>query len=311
MPSFSPISVLMPVHNTARFVGAAIESILRQTHADLELIVCDDGSTDGSGEIARRMAEGDGRVRTLTLPRRGISAARNAGLAAASGRYVACLDSDDLAEPDRLAVQKEFLDAHAECVALGAQALWIDSDGDPLGVTDQPLEHEAIMRDLWRGLGSAILQPSLMLRREAVEKVGTYREDLEVSEDLDLYLRLAEIGKLANLPDRLIRFRRHGDSVSAVGNGIEERNPRRRILDEARRRRGLPPIDWPLEFPPHPATRAEWHAKWAFRALKNGYARTARKHAWRALRHGPLNPWALRAVARVVIVGRIRDVEKS
>jgi hypothetical protein len=98
--------------------------------------------------------------------------------------------------------------------------------------------------------------------------------------------------------------RRHCGSISAIGNRIERENPRVDIVRRARERRGFAGETPSIEFPPHPATRAEWHAKWAFRAQKNGYPRAARKHARLAFMHGPLNPWAWRAVVRVLMLGQ-------
>ena len=301
------VSVLMPVHNDGRFVDAAISSILQQSYTDLELIVCDDGSTDESPAIARTMAKHDPRVRIRSQANRGISAARNACLNAARGRLLANLDADDEALPDRLELQVAFLDKHPACVAVGTQSLFIDSDGDPLGTSAQPLTHEGIEVELWQGLGTAMTQSTVMMRRDAVVDAGGYDKDLQVSEDLDLYLRLIDYGRFANLGEQLNRVRRHCGSVSAIGNRIEKENPREEIIRRARRRRGMDDSNVKIEFPPHPATRSEWHAKWAFRAQGNGYPRTARKHARLALLHGPLNPWAIRALLRVLIVQSISN----
>ena len=297
------VSVLMPVHNAGRYLDEAVGSILNQTFTDLELVIVDDGSTDGSLARARAFEEKDGRVRVVRQENAGTGAARNCCLAESRGELLANLDADDVAEPMRIEKQVAFMDEHPDCVVVGTQSLFVDSDGDPLGVSDQPLTHEEIEAQLWRGMGTAMTQSTIMMRRDAVVAAGGYDEALRVSEDLDLCLRLLDHGRFANLPDRLNMVRRHCGSVSAVGNRIEEQNPREEIVCRALRRRGMDDSGLKIEFPPHPATRSEWHAKWAFRAKRNGYPATARKHARRALLYGPLNPWALRALVHVLLLG--------
>ena len=113
------VSVLMPVHNGGVFLDAAIESILSQTETDLEVVAVENGSTDGSLAVLRRHATRDTRVRVIEAGQVGLVAALNLGLAAATGRYLARMDADDLAEPDRLAVQLAHLRAHPEIGVLG------------------------------------------------------------------------------------------------------------------------------------------------------------------------------------------------
>jgi len=299
------VSVLMPAYDVERYIGKSIVSVLSQSYQDLELIAVDDGSTDATLSIIRRFEKQDARVRVVALRKSGIPAVRNAGLNAARGSLVACLDSDDIAERMRIERQVGYMNDHPDCVVLGSQATLIDEDDDVIGASDQPLTHAAIEAELWKGYGSAILQPTAMMRRDAVLQVGGYREDLQVSEDLDLYLKLGEVGELTNLSERLVRFRRHCRSVSAVGNEIERANPRVDILKQALVRRGLPPREFTLSIPSHPSTVAEWHARWAFRAHANGYHRSARKQAWRAFCTGPLNTWSWRAVVHILLGDRV------
>ena len=293
------VSVVIPFRNAERYVGQAIESVLAQTLADFELVVVDDGSCDASGSLLYDYHEADPRLRVIRTEPRGISSARNVALHAASGDLVANLDGDDLAEPGRLEAQVAYMRENPDCVALGTQATLIDEDGDILGHSDQPLTHEAIDTSLLGGFGSAIHQPSLIARRAAIIDVGGYRAHLQISEDLDLFLRLAERGALANLPEALIRIRRHCDSISAIGNQIEEDNPRQAIVSEACRRRGIPDRPISSDIPPHPESRAEWHAKWALRAYRSGYVSAGRKHARWAVRCNPLRVLTWRALLRV------------
>ena len=295
------VSVVVVFRDVQRYMGAAIESLLAQTLRDTELILVDDGSTDGSARVADEYARRDPRIRVIRTEPRGIPAARNSALGAAGCDLVAVLDADDVAEPGRLQAQVAYMRAHPDCVALGTQALLIDADGDEIGRSDQPLTHEAIDASLLEGFGSALIQTSLMVRKAALDAVGGYREHLQVSEDLDLFLRLAEHGRLVNLPEVLVRVRRHCESISAIGNQVEADNPRQAIVSEACRRRGLPDRRISSSIPRHPATKAEWHAKWAVRACRNGYVAAGRKHARKALRCNPLALWGWRALLRAYL----------
>ena len=120
MSSISPqISVLMPVYNAERFVAEAVQSILSQTFGDFEFIIIDDGSSDGSLEILRRFERADSRIRLSSRPNTGYTVALNEMLAMASGQFVARMDADDVAMPQRLQKQVDYLCAHPNCVVVG------------------------------------------------------------------------------------------------------------------------------------------------------------------------------------------------
>jgi glycosyltransferase involved in cell wall biosynthesis len=283
------VSVMMPVYNTERYLAEAVESILAQTFADFELIVIDDGSTDGSGAILERYAARDGRIRPTRRPGRGTTPTRNEILAQARGEFCAVMDSDDVALPGRLERQVAYLRAHPECVAVGSRVLLIDPDGAPLRTMVRHMTHEEIDAVHMGGAtGSAICHPTTMLRRAALEAVGGYRDEYDLAEDYDLYLRLAEVGRLANLPEVLLKYRRH---PQAAGHArlTQQRQFMSLAIRQAYRRRGLDPESAVL--PPECRERrpAESHRIWAGWALKSGYARSARKHALAALRHAPLS----------------------
>ena len=132
------LTVTIPVHNAERYVAQAIESILKQTFSDFRLIVVDDGSTDASLSIVREFERADSRVSVIAQEQSGISAARNRALGLATTKYIANLDADDIAEPERLAAQIAYMESHPDCVLVGSQATLIDADGDVLGETAQP-----------------------------------------------------------------------------------------------------------------------------------------------------------------------------
>src|SRR2546423_621530 len=213
MASTPPVSVYMPAFNVERYVADAVRSILTQTFADFELIVVDDGSTDRTPEIVRELARNDPRIKLLSRPNTGVSRASNEAIALARGEFLARMDSDDISMPDRLEKQVAYLRAHPDCVCVGANVLLVDQAAMPLFVMPEvDFGHETIDSALMAG-GWPIVQGACMYRRDAVVAVGGYREDLSLHEDMDMFVRLAERGKLENLPDVLLQYRRHYRSI--------------------------------------------------------------------------------------------------
>ncbi len=295
------VSVLMAVYNTAQYLTEAIESILGQSFGDFELIAVEDCSTDGGREMLYEWAARDERLKVVQNERNlGLTRSLNRGLDICAGEFVARMDSDDTAYPHRFERQLAYLRQHPDCVAVGAQMDIIDPEGGPLGKTSQPLAHEGIELDLLKGHGAAILHPMVVMRRDALRRLGGYRVETGVNDDLDLFIRLGEIGRLANLPDVLGSFRRHPESMTSINMPPEAKQVLVRVLEDARQRRGLAAEEMPpLELLPHPTSKAEWHAKWAFRAQSNGYPASAKKHARRALCCNPFSPWAIRALLHI------------
>src|SRR5262245_33145279 len=124
-----PVSVVLPVFNAARFLPEAVRSILGQTYDAFELIVVDDGSVDGSGELAADLAASDPRVEVIRRRHEGLVPALNAGLERARGHYVARMDADDVAHAERFQRQVAYLDAHPASVAVGSAMEVVDADG--------------------------------------------------------------------------------------------------------------------------------------------------------------------------------------
>jgi len=291
------ITVLMPVHNGELFLTAAIESILHQSYSHWELLVLDDGSTDRSLEISEAIAAADPRVRVVPGEKSGIVRTLNAGLERARGSFVARMDADDVSLPRRFERQLAFLRAHPEVVATGTHALLVDSDGDPICPWFvQLVDHEAIERRLLSGEGGGtIVHPTVMFRKQHLDAVAGYRIEYECAEDLDLFLRLSERGRLANLPEVLLRYRQHLRSVG-VTRRAQERDAARRALEDAWRRRGLsghpPEVSAGSEVP-----AIKYRLDWAWLALTAGNVATARKHAREAVRTAPTRIDAWRALA--------------
>jgi glycosyltransferase involved in cell wall biosynthesis len=281
------ISVVMPVYNAATYLRAAVESILAQTFRDFELIALDDGSTDASLEILRQMAQQDTRIRVISRPNTGIVGALNDGVAAARGEFIARMDADDIALPHRFRRQLDFLRDNPGCVAVGSDVLQIDSDGDPICVQHWAETHEEIDKMLLHG-GGGLAHPTAMIRTTAMQQIGGYRTEYQWVEDKDLWLRLAEIGQLANLPAPLLQYRLHETSV-CWQRETEQRRLWDKLLDETYHRRGLEATPPKLQSSQRQAVRASrMRAKWIRAAARSGNYRTAAKHARKLLRECPL-----------------------
>ncbi len=229
------VSVIMPVYNREKYLGAAIESILAQTLADFELLVVDDGSTDASAEIMQEYAERDRRVRFFRHEvNQGQGAAINTGLETARGALVAIMDSDDISKRERLQMQADFLRAHPEIGAVGCWREVYNQDLTHLHYVATPPRRHALLALNWF-IGGISLGATIMIRAEFLRAVGGYSAEA-VSQDLDLEARLLHTTsiKLACLEDYLYVYRRH-PAVQKKGPGTEHYANyfamRRRVLE--------------------------------------------------------------------------------
>jgi glycosyltransferase involved in cell wall biosynthesis len=279
------VTVLMPVYNADRFVAETVETILAQTFRDFEFLIINDGSTDRSLEILQGYANRDPRIRLVSRPNTGYVAALNEGLGLNRSEFLARIDADDLTDPRRLELQVARMRGEPDLVALGSCALAIDEDGLPLGDYSVPLTHEEIEAHHLRG-SSAIHHPAVMLRPEAVKRVGGYRRELMPCEDFDLWLRLGEVGRVANLPETLLTKRLFAGS--AVASNLEKQEKLvKQILDETWLRRGLG--GRPTMPPRRLRDRADLFRQWGWMALRGGHLRSSRRYALRAIVSRPLD----------------------
>jgi glycosyltransferase involved in cell wall biosynthesis len=208
-------SVVITSYNYAEYLPFAIDSVLNQSDVDLELLIVDDGSTDGSLEIARACS--DPRVRVLTHPHRGLGATRNAGMLAANGRYVAFLDADDVWVREKLAVQCGLMDRCPDVGLSYTRFGVIDSNGQIQSSGYSYLASRpsgAILRRLLTG--NVIGTPSaICVRRDLIEKAGLrFDETLTYSEDWRFYLDLATRTRVRHIPITLAYHRRHSRNLS-------------------------------------------------------------------------------------------------
>ncbi len=212
MSSRSPkVTVFIPVYNREKFIGEALESILGQTFTDFEILVIDDGSTDDSRKIISSFS--DPRIRLVCNDQNlGIPKTRNRGLEQAKGEYIALLDSDDRAFPERLAKQVRFLDDHKDWVQVGSWCRMMDSEGHPLKrVKRQPVSSEDV--DVQLLFRCAISNRSIMGRTKILREFG-YRENFPRCQDYDLHVRLAKTYRIGNIPECLVYGRIHPQQIT-------------------------------------------------------------------------------------------------
>jgi glycosyltransferase involved in cell wall biosynthesis len=288
--------VLLTAYNAGAYIGQALQSVVDQTFGDWEAVVVDDGSTDDTPARLQRWAEREPRVRVITQHNAGISAAANAGLSACRGALVARLDADDRMLPGRLATQVAFMDSRPDVVCSGTAVRLIDAKGRFLTNLGGPADDAGIQRKLMAGHCS-IYHPSCIFRKEAAERVGGYDVDFKLAVDIDLFLRLGEVGPLANLPEALTDYRLHDKSVSEQACA-RQREFCRLACERAAARRGVSvPFEGGFEWRPGKsrASRSAFACKYGWWAFKSGEAQTARSYGWDAVRATPLRaePWKL------------------
>jgi glycosyltransferase involved in cell wall biosynthesis len=230
----SLVSVLLPVHNAASQVSAAVRSVLSQTCRNLELIVVDDGSTDGSAAVVERFD--DARLRVVRLPaNQGLSAALNAGLRAARGELIARQDADDVSNPVRLERQVAALRGRPELALVGCQAWLITPAGSVVGAVDRPVEPSTVR---WYGLlDNPFIHTAVMFRATIVrDELGGYDAAFDpYSQDFDLWSRLLARYPAANLPDRLVSYRMSDTSIIGTANAAPTSTYARRFDATIRR----------------------------------------------------------------------------
>jgi len=230
-----PVSVVLPVYNGQPHLPQAVDSILRQSHGDFELIVVDDGSTDGTGEYLDGLA--DPRVRVIHQPNSGLVASLNTAIAEAKHELIARMDADDVSQPDRLLLQAGALSGGATAVVACCYRL-INDFGTHIGDVHVPADADYLARQLY--FRNVLPHGGVMFRKSAVEGVGGYRA-VGPAEDYDLWTRLLPSHRISSLPDQLFTYRVTSSGVSQTA------------LDEQRRvTRGVRTrlqAEWPLVVP--------------------------------------------------------------
>lgn len=225
MPTHPVITVLMPVHNGAAFVRESIESILRQTYVDFEILIINDGSTDTTPEILAALAAADTRVRVAGgMERLGFSGALNHGLELARGEFIARMDADDIALPDRLQVQFNFFRAHPDVGLCGGR---VESFGQRTGGFHRPplTADETLCYALF---DNPFAHPTVMFRRElfAHQKLR-FDPTFCPADDYELWSRCLRIFPCINLDRVVLRYRVHSQSLTQAEWGDMDRHAAR------------------------------------------------------------------------------------
>ena len=211
------VSAVIPTYNRVKFVHEAIASVLRQDYPDVELVVVDDGSRDGTASVVREFGVA---VRYLWQENRGVSAARNRGAAVCTGDFIAFLDSDDLWMPGKVSAQVAYFESHPEAQACHTDEVWIRHG---VRVNERHVHRK---RDGWQFLASlprCLISPSaVMMRRALWERLGGFDESLPACEDYDLWLRLTAVAPVGFIPQRLVTKRGgHTDQLSRVTPALD------------------------------------------------------------------------------------------
>ena len=245
------LSVIMPVYNGEAYLCQAIDSILKQTFRNFEFIIIDDASTDGSEKIIH--AYEDSRIKFVrNTDNQGNYPSRNKGLKMATGKYICVMDADDVAYPHRFDVQYRYLENHPDVLAVGTHY-----DFSIQGKTmkrNLPLSYEDVQIALLSD--NHFLHSSLMVRTEAMRKIGGYDEKYVYSSDYDLLSRLALSGKIENLPDILMMYRLHDTQISQLykkeQKGYADEIRRKYQIEFVNRYKSagqLAPDEWSVMYP--------------------------------------------------------------
>jgi glycosyltransferase involved in cell wall biosynthesis len=204
------LTVVLPVHNCAKYVSAALDSILNQTFRDFELLVVDDGSEDNSVDVVKEHR--DPRIRLVPRPHSGLGATLDYAISQCNNPLIARMDADDWCGRDRLERQVAYLERNSHIGAVGTQFTYFGGDEVAVPSPSLPLGHDEIVRELLKG-NLALCHASLVVRREHLVRAGGYRIR-GVGEDWDMFLRLAEKTRVANLAESLYCWRLHRGNIS-------------------------------------------------------------------------------------------------
>ncbi|RWU07563.1 glycosyltransferase family 2 protein [Pedobacter chitinilyticus] len=219
------VTVFMAVYNGEKYIKEAIESVLTQSYRDFELLIINDGSTDKTLDVIAQFK--DPRIRLLHNDgNRGLTYTRNHGVKEARGEYFAILDSDDIAMPNRLKIQVDYMNANADVAICGGQAVLIDGSSKEI----RPYKvHSGDSLSHWLVLHNVFINSTLMIKTSVMREMGGYR-DMAPAEDYDLSFRIGLKYRVANISDTFVFYREHGNNISKVQTE-KLNNAERRIIE--------------------------------------------------------------------------------
>ena len=215
------VSIIMPVYNAERFLHQAIQSILDQTYKNFELVIIDDGSTDSSSKIIKNFS--DERIRSSFFENQGVSKARNVGISLAHGEFIALMDADDISEPTRIQKQIQYLNDNHNISIVGTNAIFIDEEGSDSSLKNYPTFHSEI--EFVAPLLGPMCFPTMMIYKDCLIDIGGYQDNLIVSGDHDLLLRLLSKNYVIhNYQEFLYKYRICKSSLSHTKNELQKSN---------------------------------------------------------------------------------------
>ncbi|HNY28848.1 MAG TPA: glycosyltransferase [Candidatus Sumerlaeota bacterium] len=241
------VSIVMTVYNAERYLSEAVGSVLAQSFGDLELILWDDGSTDGSADIARDLSETDPRIRFVASEHRGRGRVLAEACARAEGDFLGLVDADDRLEPTAVEECAEYLNHHPEIGMVYTDHQIMNSEGRPGALGRRcriPYSKERLLLDF-------MTHHFRLLRRSVYEQIGGFDPTFPLAMDYDLCLRLSEVTEIAHLPRALYHYRQHPESLSAT-HRLEQALWTQRAIQNALDRRGM---DWVCELEVRPRFR--------------------------------------------------------
>lgn len=211
---FPLVSVILPLFNAQNYIFEAVDSVLKQTYKNFELIILNDGSTDDSLKIVSNF--NDDRVIVINQENIGLSATLNKGINLAKGNLIARMDADDVCYPKRLEIQVRQFNQNPNLILLGTSTEYINDKGDYIA-TSIPIVGDRNIKHFLLNKGNVIAHPSVMFRKSVVEKVGGYCEKIgQYFEDHDLWVSMMNLGEFDNLETPLLKYRLTEGSISAI-----------------------------------------------------------------------------------------------
>ncbi|MEC4819138.1 MAG: glycosyltransferase [Scytonema sp. PMC 1069.18] len=207
------VSVIIPAYNAMAYLPEAVESVLKQTFTDFEVLIVDDGSSDGTVEWASQIE--DSRVRLISQKNQGSSASRNQGIISSQGEYIALLDADDIWEPTKLEKQVRCLEADSSVGLVDSWTILIKQQGQSTGrVIISYAEEDDVWKQLVQFKTVCCCDSTPLIRRSCFETVGLFNRELPFLEDLDMWIRLASRYRFKVIKEPLVRYRQHPGSKS-------------------------------------------------------------------------------------------------
>lgn len=267
------VTVVMSCHNESKHIDLAISSILHQTFSNFSFVIIDDGSTDNTFAKIKYWANKDQRITYAQCDIGNLGGVLEKYCKTIESEFIARMDGDDVSEPNRLASQIRHMRDNHEIVVCSTNYRQVTDTGMPFSRSKQQLHHSGIYAELLRGRGGAMCHAFAMIRTTAYVQVGGYSHLYPKGEDLDLFLRLSEVGKLSNISKTCGDVRRHSESSTFASVASEGLARRREIISAHQKRIGAS-IDVSLVQPFESPDINDWPANVAFQALRYGYINT-------------------------------------